>query len=603
MGQIFSSGGRSTRRPQQTTERPRPSRPWITFRRFVNRTARRIRCFVKSNTEPALAWFQEQLDNIASWTEPLVSGLRTISRGTLHVLTLVTRPLITAICWVARACIAVVCSVVKACIAIVKFILGVLLIVAVIWLIVILPVPVLIVIFWLCILYTIVVLLSVYLFRAIRYLASHAFDCLNGINDRVTWWLTFIGRLGCIAAILSCFFGPGLLCIPAVGLVMVIIYAVSPLVTWTLDPNIFLIRNYNHILIQLLKAIKETYKRLGTGFRAFFRGFVPSRLAPVISLFIAGSLLGPSAITIPQVVSVVLGIIFALRRDPVIGPHMDEFFTEVVEIVNPILEWLLRCFGLDRNQVNEWLDFFHSSLMRIFSTAIIAIPLGRLAEQTLQRLPGGWASGFVIVVGIVSALIMIFIRRRQFVHGGWVRDEEASQPFDRTRGAPVYSSQRATFGSINHQILIVDHQDVGPYKYELTIPRNDGQARAEYSCSPVPAQQARRTVPLTDSGDNFYVYLIGWTTLSHTEIHAFCNTLMPWTYSSTRHNCQHFIRRVAEHIVATQATDWGFFYRGEETPYQAWLIGQWRVTWPIWLLDGIFACWMPFYLFVREALY
>jgi hypothetical protein len=622
MGQIFSSGG-SNRHHQRTTTRPTWSRPWITFRRFISRTARRIKCFVKSTTDPVRAWFQEQLDDVVSRAEPLLSPLRTAARETLRFLTLVTRPLIAAVWWIARTCYAIVhwittscfsviCCIFSVCWAIFCFIFSILVIVAIIKLLLITPLPVLIAIFWFwvgCVVFVVVsailVVFFTQIFRAIRYLASHAFDCLNGTNG-VGWWPTLFGRIGCIAAILASFLGPELLVIPGGALILVILYAAAPLVTLFFDTNLIPIPNcptLNYIVVQLQKAFKEVYDRLGTGFRGFFRGLIPSRLAPIISFFIAASLLGPTAITIPQVVSVVLGIVFALRRDPVIGPYMDEFFAWVGETVDPILEWILECFGLSRSQVDEWLLFFHSSLMRIFSTVIIAIPLQSVLQQTLQQLPGGWFSWIAIAITIVAALVMMYKRRRQFRHDNWLRRVEASQPFDQARGVPVYSSQRATFGSINHQVLFVNHRDVGPYKYELRMPRNDGQAQAEYTCSPITAQQARRKVPLRDSGDNFYVYLVGWTTLSHTQIDEFCDSLMPWDYSSVTHNCQHFIREVGRHIVTTQAIDWDFFDCGAETDFQAYLFSQWRITWPIWTLDKILMFWMPPYFFVRQALY
>jgi hypothetical protein len=583
---------------------------------------------VKSNTEPALAWCQEQLDNIASWTEPFVSGLRTISRGTLRLLASVARPLIGAIWWTIKACFSVVWWIITAIFSVIRTILQVCIfiativfsffvIVSVIQLIILFPVQACIVIvcllgfsfgLWISgfcfrVFAKIAITFITQVFRAIGYLVAHSFDCLGSAEDRAEWWITLLGRLGCIIVIVGHFLGADLILIPAGVLLMVILYAISPLVTLFFDSNIINFKRSptaNYILVQLLKAFKEVYQRLGSSFRAFFRGFIPSRLAPIISIFIAGSLLGPGTITIAQIITVVLGIVFALRRDPVIGPHMDDFFAWVAETVDPMLERILRYFGLSRVEVNEWLEFFHSSLMRIISTVTIAIPLQNLVQGTLEQLPGGPASVLIIGIAIVAALVVIFLRRRDFLRGNKLRKKEASKPFHKPRGVPVYASQRATFGSVNHQILIVNHQD-GPYKYELKMPENDGQARAEYV--PAPTKQARRTVPLKDSGDNFYVYLIGWTTLSHDQIDAFCNTLMPWAYSSRTRNCQHFIRLVGDHIVTTQAMDWGFFARGEETPYQAWLMGQWRITWPIRLLDAVLVYCMPSYLFVREALY
>lgn len=608
MGLAFSSGRRNTGSHQCKTAKSSWSQHWVTLKRFISRTVRRIKCVVKSNTEAAETWVREQWDNITYWTGPFIGVAHSAFQGISGIINFVLRPIVPVICWTLRLCITIG-----------KFILPILssllfngLIVGGAILFLILPPPVQI---FLILLYAILWISSVVIgisLKAIRYLASRAFDCLSTANCRAEWWLLLLGRVGCICVMSASFCGPELLFAPAVALALVISYAGLPLVTWIFDRTIINLGSpptLNHIKIQILRAIKEFYRRLRTGLRSLFRGLIPSRLAPLISFSIFATLLGPAANTAPHIITAALGIVFALRRDPVAGPYMDSFFAWVAETVDPILDWILVLSGVDRAQVSEWLRFLQAYLMRMVSNVIIAIPLLRIEEEALLHLPRGWAAVAAVGVAatatlvVVTTLVIIFRRRREFMQGERLRNAQASRPFDTSRGVPVYCSQRAAFGSLNHQVLMVDHHDVGPHKYELNIPNYDGQAQATYSCSPVERNRAQRTVPLTNSGDDFYVYLIGWTTMSHTDIDTFCQTLMPWNYSSTRSNCQHFIRRVGRHIVTTQALDWGFFADGEETPYQSWLFSQWRIQWPMWLLDTAFVVCIPTYFIARYALY
>ncbi|KAL3465245.1 hypothetical protein BJX64DRAFT_275342 [Aspergillus heterothallicus] len=81
-----------------------------------------------------------------------------------------------------------------------------------------------------------------------------------------------------------------------------------------------------------------------------------------------------------------------------------------------------------------------------------------------------------------------------------------------------------------------------------------------------------------DYDDRYNVFLIGWTNKAHVQIDAICKkTISNWRYRTIYQtnrggNCQHFVRSVAEQIIAPEyrASAWPYFRNDVYGPIQKW---------------------------------
>jgi hypothetical protein len=94
---------------------------------------------------------------------------------------------------------------------------------------------------------------------------------------------------------------------------------------------------------------------------------------------------------------------------------------------------------------------------------------------------------------------------------------------------------------------------VGNIRHEFTVSR-DGSVNAEYRNFNFNINHEERTKARDQSVlalRDYYVYLIGWKKQSNQFIIALCREkIATWVYNVTSHDCQHFIREVAEEIIS-----------------------------------------------------
>lgn len=167
---------------------------------------------------------------------------------------------------------------------------------------------------------------------------------------------------------------------------------------------------------------------------------------------------------------------------------------------------------------------------------------------------------------------------------------------------PVYASQYASLGQINHHVIVIRNR-----KYEL---RKDNLAEAIYNtnvCTIDHSQRnrAREMGEATCGDDKFYIYLIGWTTKTHEKIDEICERILAgpknegWAYHPLKRNCQHYIRLVANDVVERQAADWEYFFRGNATPYQQHLFSRRWTMAPVRFVDSMLSLAAPGYAMGR----
>ena len=148
-----------------------------------------------------------------------------------------------------------------------------------------------------------------------------------------------------------------------------------------------------------------------------------------------------------------------------------------------------------------------------------------------------------------------------------LREEE-----DHAKGEQVWFSRYIHNGRLKHWVLMT-HSN----KYELRRSENVGDDTAlkfTYHVAPFTIDEEKRNAALAENGlpdvDGFYVCLIGWTTKTKEEVDLACKSVSEQfgDYNLLWKNCQHFLRMLADRIIAAKATDFPWFYSNTESRYQ-----------------------------------
>jgi hypothetical protein len=144
---------------------------------------------------------------------------------------------------------------------------------------------------------------------------------------------------------------------------------------------------------------------------------------------------------------------------------------------------------------------------------------------------------------------------------------------DTTAGSRVWFSRCVKHGKIKHWVLIIDST-----KYELRRDRNTGTfiPSVEYWTSEKDKDtMAKRLASLESdyipiAGD-YYLCLIGWTSLSTPELKGICDEVMSQFggYNLLWNNCQDFLQQFADRIISKKAIDWSWFRENLKTKYRA----------------------------------
>lgn len=154
-----------------------------------------------------------------------------------------------------------------------------------------------------------------------------------------------------------------------------------------------------------------------------------------------------------------------------------------------------------------------------------------------------------------------------------LREEE-----DHTKGQQVWFSRYIYNGRLRHWVLMTHGN-----KYELRLGENVGKESGEeppgeskftYHMTPFTIEEEKRKAALAESSlpdvDGFYVCLIGWTTKTKDEVDLACRSASQsfGEYHLLWKNCQHFLRILADQILATKAADYPWFKSNTRTRYQ-----------------------------------
>ena len=149
---------------------------------------------------------------------------------------------------------------------------------------------------------------------------------------------------------------------------------------------------------------------------------------------------------------------------------------------------------------------------------------------------------------------------------------------DHTKGQQVWFSRYIHNGRLRHWVLMTHGN-----KYELRRSDNVGEGVGEegrgelkftYHVTPFTIDEEKRKAALAESSlpdvDGFYVCLIGWTTKTKDEVDPVCRSVFEsfGEYNLLWKNCQHFLRMLAEQLLAAKAADFDWFKSNTKTRYQ-----------------------------------
>jgi hypothetical protein len=358
---------------------------------------------------------------------------------------------------------------------------------------------------------------------------------------------------------------------------------------------------WTHIFTQVLKALGNMERRSQVMDKAFLSGFYLHR--PWLYLFASYLIVIPMAYVVPGIdtdLNEQYGraamAILSLHLDQPIGNIKKSTISAYARSFDTRVFRLLRCMGLKNT-------FWPAPPSWVLPTAIGLIALNwrypilkhhvqaliliRRADYKSWKDPELWAS-LGIRYTLFTLVYMLYRVQKRF---NVAREQRRREETLVAPGSPVYASQYASYGAAKHQVLIV-----GDVKHELTVSR-DGSAKAEYKQMEFKIDHQERTKARDQSVlalKDHYVYLIGWTKQNSQLVSALCrNKIATWMYNVTSHNCQHFIREVAEEIISKslQAQDWGYFRLKVYTAYQRWLMAGWKFRLPfviMWFLSGAY---------------
>ncbi|KAJ6442947.1 hypothetical protein O9K51_04126 [Purpureocillium lavendulum] len=144
----------------------------------------------------------------------------------------------------------------------------------------------------------------------------------------------------------------------------------------------------------------------------------------------------------------------------------------------------------------------------------------------------------------------------------------------------VFWSRPIGIDKVSHYVLIVNG-----HKYELRdVSRRHDRSQIRYRTAGVAFDRlGGHAAVLSEPGNPaqplgvYNLLLIGWTTMSHEQIHGVCRQVdRKWKYSfgfggTSSGNCQHFTRKVADEILPKdfRASNWDWFRHDKMGPIQA----------------------------------
>jgi hypothetical protein len=358
----------------------------------------------------------------------------------------------------------------------------------------------------------------------------------------------------------------------------------GPFIDLILDENLFdenLNRrpspNSTYVKTVLAKAAGRAYQQCGNLLLGFMRGFKIRRWVP-------GTLIGLTAIVAiirrePEYtvslfsVEILLSCLVGVNTDI---SHETNFIPKAFAFIRSIsataAERQLSPVGTDKKVTRQ--IFIYS--------AVGAASCGVLSASSMQ-------AKIIVLSDIVVIGYMVVCVCRKW-SGDVQRSNEERLVLHTPPGiTPMWVSERTTFGSANHQILIVGNNPSAK-KYELKL-INGAAADPSYESTPFHIKHEDRLGALRTNGWSLgmhYLYLIGWTDQPHDKIDRICNDLIAtWVYDQRTRNCQHFIRAVAKQIVIRKAMEWDHFETRKVTP----LLSGFYVTYLIYPM-GLSLFWL-----------
>jgi hypothetical protein len=421
--------------------------------------------------------------------------------------------------------------------------------------------------------------------------------------------LPAIGALAWIHGIfLSAFItGPCILC----ALIATFTWALIPSGTWFFDANLFKNPSWNYIGTRILKAFGRAGDRLKLLLRGFARGLIPKHKAffigvTCILISIASFFTAPGAISgsIANQLARLVMAVYCFSRDPCSRDQYARAKAWVDSMIDKPLSWV----GLDGN---VWA---HRAVYIAFLAALGALDwstIKPLLSTVLEGLPtffwirrsdyNSWTDpnlfwSVVVRLALLASGAMLYKLRQSFDKEVEIREREEHvlQNPGSTRGHPIWISQRATNGSMNHQIMIING-----IKYELTL-NEDSSATPEFKDTEFRHLNHEDRIFARENGvasvGDFYVYLVGWTHVTHENIVAIGRRkIATWSYGFISDNCITFLRELVDDIVETKASDWDFFRSGKKTPYQVFLFSRKKYKLPFTIIDWALIMFVPGY--------